>query len=130
MKLIKINDRNYQAASHENQNNPGVLKKIIVERKDFFDRGRPQMINWAKLPAGNSFAPHYHEDMQEVFIIIKGSPIMEIEREKFILDEGDTMVVDVNEIHIMRNNTNEDIEYIVIGISGDKNGKTMIVNRA
>jgi len=137
MKLIKSSEKSYQAASHEDPSRPGVLKKILIEKKDFFD-GKAQMVNWAKLPAGNSFAAHYHQDMQEIFVIIKGNPSMEVTDQtkdkantsKLSLEPGDTIIIDLNETHIMYNPTETDVEYIVMGIAGNKNGKTIVVNQA
>ena len=136
MKIVLASDRSFQPASHEDPRNPGVFKKILMEKYDFFD-GTPQMINWAKLPAGKSFEPHYHEDMQEVFIIVSGTPLMEVFLRPELsgqsdtkpirtrLNPGDVLVVDPNEVHVMINSTDDAVEYVVMGIAGNKNGKTV-----
>ena len=71
MRQILFGDQEFVAAGHEDPTNPGVWKKVLF-RKDDLQLGRIQMINWARLPAGNTFAAHYHEDMQEIFIVLTG----------------------------------------------------------
>lgn len=46
------------------------------------------MINWAKLPIGKSFAKHYHEDMEEVFILIEGKAEILVDDKKAIIKRG------------------------------------------
>jgi mannose-6-phosphate isomerase-like protein (cupin superfamily) len=72
MKIISSNNRTFIPAGHENPLAPGLLKKVLFQ-KDDLRPGRVQMVNWAKLLAGKSFAAHYHEDLQEIFIVIQGT---------------------------------------------------------
>ena len=71
MKFIAAADKSFVPAGHENPLAPGVLKKVLFVKDDLRE-GRIQMVNWAKLPAGNRFAAHYHESMQEIFIMMTG----------------------------------------------------------
>ena len=71
MRVIRATELEFVAASHEDPDSPGVLKKVLLQRDDLI-AGRVQMVNWALLPVGQSFSPHYHEDMEEVFIVIRG----------------------------------------------------------
>ena len=85
------------------------------------------MINWAFLPVGKSFRGHYHEDMQEIFILIKGEAQIFVNNEQAELCEGDTVVVPVGSVHRMENIGKNDIEYIVIGVAKGTRGRTIIV---
>jgi mannose-6-phosphate isomerase-like protein (cupin superfamily) len=71
MKVIRSTKLELVPASHEDPKSPGVLKKVLL-REDDFVGGKAHMINLALLPVGKSFKPHYHEDMQEVFVISFG----------------------------------------------------------
>jgi mannose-6-phosphate isomerase-like protein (cupin superfamily) len=124
MKHIKFDVVPTVAASHEDPKNPGVLKKVLFRREDLFE-GRVQMINWAFLPAGKSFRLHYHEDMQELFIMMGEGAIAVINKEEIPLDYGDVLVVDPGESHEMKNPTATQIEYIVVGIAGESKGKSV-----
>lgn len=127
MKYISGSDLPLIPSSHEDQQNPQVIKKVLLEKLDLMP-GRVQMVNWAQLKPRSSFNPHYHEDMAEVFLIIEGSVEMTINKEKIILERGDAVVVDPREIHTMYNPSDNPIEYIVFGISEEKGGKTVVVS--
>jgi mannose-1-phosphate guanylyltransferase len=86
------------------------------------------MVNWSRLPAGKSFAPHYHEDMQEMFIMIRGVAEITIGSETAILQTGDSVLINACEVHVMHNRGSEDVEYLAIGIAGTANGRTVVVN--
>ncbi|MCL5432615.1 MAG: cupin domain-containing protein [Patescibacteria group bacterium] len=126
MKIVKAKKLKYIPASHEDKNNPGVFKKILFENRDFID-GKIQMINWAKLPVHKTFRQHYHEDMEEIFIVLKGKVTILIDQEKIELKKGDAVLVPMNKAHKMSNTGNTIVEYIVIGISLGKGGKTVVV---
>lgn len=126
MKTVRFEDRDYMPASHENPDAPGVWKKVLLHRADMME-GRVQMINWARLPAGASFQPHYHEDMQEVFIIIRGQARIQIDHETAELGSGDTVVIPARSIHVMHNTGGEDVEYIALGITREGQGRTVVV---
>ncbi len=125
MKIIRSGQLQFIPASHEDPKAPGVLKKVLLQRDDFVD-GKVRMINWALLPAGKSFRAHYHEDMEEVFIILKGMAMIRIDKEEAVLEKEDVVVVPIGKVHEMKNIGEEDIEYIVVGISEGKGGKTVV----
>ncbi len=126
MKKVSIKDNKYIPASHEDQDNPGVWKRILFKHDDFSSNVRIQMINWAKLPKGKEFIPHYHEDMDEVFIVISGKAEIRIGEEIDTLEEGDSVLIPKGIIHSMKNINDRDVNYIVIGASEGKGGKTII----
>jgi len=126
MKVITFSERAFVPASHENPLSPGVLKKVLLEKADL-QRGRVQMVNWARLPAGNRFARHYHEDMQEVFILVRGEVEMTVGDELVTLRRGDSIVIDPHEVHQMWNPGTDDVAYLVFGITSEAGGKTVVV---
>lgn len=115
MKIIRFDSINFEPASHEDFKAPGVLKKMLLRRDDLAP-GRVQMINWAKLGVGKTFRPHSHQDMQEIFIIIKGTAMIRIDKENETMHTGDYVVIPPKEIHEMTNIGKDEVEYIVIGI--------------
>jgi len=126
MRIVRVSDREFVPASHEDPNQPGVLKRVLATKEEMLD-GRPQMINWARLPAGSSFRLHYHEDMEESFIIISGTAEMRVDGNAHRLNAGDMLVVSPGEKHDMENVCDDDVEYVVIGVSLGKGGKTIVV---
>lgn len=125
MKVIRFQSINYKPASHEDPNDPGVYKKILVKRNAIQD-GHLQMINWAKIPVGKSFAKHYHQDLQEVFIIISGMGHIVVDDQQAELKPGDVVVIDPHEKHSMKNTGEDLLEYIVIGVAVGQEGKTVV----
>ncbi len=127
MQYIPANNRAMEPASHEPTANPGVWKRVIATKEQLL-RGQVQMVNWARLPAGSAFARHYHEDMQEVFILISGAAVMTVAGQSLELARGDTVIVAPREVHSMRNIGTADAEYLVFGISTEEGGKTIVVD--
>jgi mannose-6-phosphate isomerase-like protein (cupin superfamily) len=113
-------------AGHEDPRNPGVWKKVLFQKAEI-QAGHVQMINWARLPVGKSFAAHYHEDMQEVFIIVQGVATIAVGGERVTLERGDAILIDPCEVHEMENTGAEDVEYVALGISRGEGGKTVVV---
>lgn len=127
MKYIPSDNSGYVPASHEDPKNPGVLKRVIATASDL-QAGQVQMVNWAKLPAGHSFQKHYHEDMQEVFVLLNGSVVMTVGEESVQMSAGDTVIVDVQEPHKMTNSGDTAAEYIVFGVASGEGGQTVVLN--
>lgn len=113
MKIVRAAELKFIPASHEDPESPGVFKKVMFRKDDLVD-GKAEMINWALLPKGRSFAPHYHEDMQEVFIIVRGKARITIDEETGSLNQGDAVVIPVGSVHEMENIGTEDVEYIFV----------------
>lgn len=129
MKTIRGNALQFVPASHENPDKPGVYKKVLAVKDDLFP-GRVQMINWALLPNACEFSAHYHEDMEEVFIIIRGRALITVNEQSAELALGDAVVISPREVHTMRNIGEGDVEYLVVGIAGEKQGKSVNVRRS
>lgn len=85
------------------------------------------MVNWATLLPGKSFRPHYHEAMDEIFIILDGEVEITVGNETGRLGKGDAVVIPENSIHVMKNLTDKEVPYIAIGIARREGGKTVVV---
>ena len=127
MHIVRSESLDFVPASHECKDSPGVLKKVLFTHHDLI-KGRVQMVNWALLPEGKTFAPHYHEDMQEIFIMVNGHAELTIDGESAPLAPGDAVVVPIRCVHTMKNRGKGDVAYIVVGISTGKQGKTVVVD--
>lgn len=126
MKIVRFNDLNFIPASHEDPQDPGSLKKILLKRDDL-PPGRIQMINWARIPRGKSFAPHYHEQMIEVFIIISGKVRAKIDNDEAVLEKGDMVIASEREVHTFENIGEDDVDYFALGLVTSEGGKTVNV---
>ncbi len=126
MKIIRLQDLAWVPASHEDPKSAGVLKKVLLEKSDFIE-GRPQTINWCALKVGRSFQPHYHEDLEEIFILVKGRARLRVGEEEAELETRQAVAVPPLLAHEMTNIGDEEVEYIVVGISSGKGGRTVNV---
>ncbi|MEI7702654.1 MAG: cupin domain-containing protein [Planctomycetia bacterium] len=126
MKWIAATESGLIPASHEDPRAPGVLKRVIATRESF-QAGHVQMLNWAVLPGNSSFQRHFHQDMQETFVILSGEVEMHVAGERRVMQAGDTVIVDPGEIHQMRNLRAEEARYIVFGISSGQGGRTIVI---
>ncbi len=113
-------------ASHEDPARPGVWKRVLATADDICS-GQVMMVNRARLPIGASFRPHYHEDMQEIFVMIGGTARMRINESVVDLTAGDTVIVDALEVHDMQNTGTADVDYLVVGVSRQQGGRTIVV---
>ena len=93
MKISYGADHEFVPASHENPLDPGVWKKVLFPKADL-QAGVVQMVNWARLGAGKHFAAHYHEDMQEIFIILQGEAHLTAGTQTVVLRRGDAVRID------------------------------------
>lgn len=126
MKVVKFDQKEFIPAAHEDPKDPGVLKKILFKKDELLE-GRVQMINWAYLLPGKSFRKHYHEEMEEIFIIVSGEAEMKVDEKKLKLSKGDAIVMSPGEQHEMYNTGVGTVEYVVVGITAKSGGKTVIV---
>lgn len=126
MRFIPFDASPFVPAGHENPLAPGVLKKVLAAKADL-QPGCIQMINWARMGSGKQFARHYHEDMQEIFVILSGEAEITVGSETATMRRGDTVVIDAREVHQMRTLGAEDVDYLAIGITSEAGGKTVVV---
>ena len=126
MRVVRGDQIEFTPAWHEDKKNPGVLKKVLATG-EHLQAGQIQMVNWSLCPTGKSFQTHYHEDMQEVFIILNGQVSMTVDQQQVTLQRGDAVLVEPREIHKMTNCCDDDVHYVVFGISSGEGGKTVVV---
>lgn len=127
MKIVRASEMDFEPASHENPITPGVLKKVLAKRADLLP-GKVQMINWARMPEGRSFSRHYHEAMEEIFVIVQGQARIEISGETATINAGDLVSIPPRAEHVMTNIGAGDLDYIVVGIIESEGGKTVVID--
>jgi len=127
MQFIDSRQLPFVPASHEDPQNPGAFKRVLFT-KDAIRPGVVQMVNWARMAPGKAFAPHYHQDMQEVFVMIAGRVEMTVAGRTLTLQPGDAVLVEPGEVHRMRNTGDQDVQYVVLGVSAGQGGQTVVVD--
>ena len=126
MKIFRLKDLKWISASHEHPHSPSVWKKVLLKKGDLLE-GRVQMMNWCRMEPGKASRAHYHEDMEEIFIILRGQAKMIVHGEEAEMGQGEAVVIPPREVHEMKNIGGQDLEYLAVGISQGKGGQTVVV---
>ncbi len=66
------------------------------------------------IPAGVKVRTHYHEVMEEIYFVKKGSAIMYLDGKTKRVNTGDAIVVLAGEHHNIYNDTEEPLELLVV----------------
>lgn len=75
------------------------------------------------LKPGQDLGAHLHNETEETFYIVEGTPKMTVNDEDFTTNIGDAFKIDPKESHNLTNNTNSDIKVIFLKVPynpGDK----------
>lgn len=67
-----------------------------------------------RVPAGESEKQHRHAKARQFFYILKGEAVMEMDGEAYPLDAGKGIEVPPGSVHKFRNDSMEDVEFLVI----------------
>ena len=81
--------------------------------------------NWAyvdyySVPPGASIGPHFHNGVEEVYLVISGEGAAHVDDESAPLKKGDAVPVKVKEVHSFENTGTTDMELIVYGVAIEK----------
>ena len=73
-------------------------------------------IDWGVivLKPGESLKPHYHNQVEETFYFLKGTPKLIIEGKEYRVKEGDAFRIEPKEKHDLINDTQEAIKAVMI----------------
>lgn len=66
------------------------------------------------IPPGAGIGPHPHEKEDEVYIITRGTGILDDGSTETRVDAGDAILTGKGESHAIRNDSDEDLEFIAV----------------
>lgn len=84
----------------------GLVKIAGIYDKQDFDTGL-QFIHFTTLPPNTSIGLHKHEDDEEVYVILEGTGVMEVDNKKTQVRQGDTIVNKPFGTHALYNTSDE-----------------------
>ena len=119
MKKINESHRTWEVANHEDPDDPGVLKKVIVRHEELNPNSKLMMINLSRVPVGKTHVAHSHKTMEEIFYFTEGEGEVRIEEEIETVGQGDRIIVPATAVHQVKNTGDTELKYIGIGISLD-----------
>ncbi|MBU1202690.1 cupin domain-containing protein [Patescibacteria group bacterium] len=110
MKIVSIKNIPGDSVSH----NPEIKKKILIAKGEI-----PQLMTFSKaiLKPGQSSQSHAHDTMYEVFFIISGKAIFNINNNETEVSEGDCITIEPNEKHFQTNPFDLDVKFLYFGIA-------------
>ena len=74
----------------------------------------PFRMFWAKMEAGTEMEIDKGHPKTELFVIIRGMSKLIIGKEKYEVKEGDTVYVPPHAVHWFKNDSKEDLHFIVV----------------
>ena len=148
MKVVSTKDKKFVPASHEDPKNPGVVKKVLLGTEDFDPSCQLKMLNYAVIKPGKSFAPHFHQTLEEFFYVISGKAKIRMKTltdeeidtyvnkkksfadllkgvESQILEKETVVLIPPKTIHIMENFGDDDLVYLAVGAASGE-GETVV----
>jgi mannose-6-phosphate isomerase-like protein (cupin superfamily) len=72
------------------------------------------------LPPGASEGSHRHPGIEEVYFVLNGAGQAQVNGETAEIHKGDAVPVLLNEAHSFKNNSSQDLEFMIIGIASQK----------
>lgn len=67
-----------------------------------------------KMPPNTAETRHYHLNAQQFFFILKGNLVFEVEKEVFVVKEGEGFHILPDKVHKVMNTSESDTHFIVI----------------
>ena len=119
MKKINQKDRNWEPGSHEDPQNPGVYKKVLVRRDEADSKSKMMMFQLCKIPPKTTHVAHSHLTMDEIFYFTEGSGEIEVNGEKEKIVSGDRIIVPAGKVHKIRNIGKVELKFIGLGVALD-----------
>jgi mannose-6-phosphate isomerase-like protein (cupin superfamily) len=109
MKKISLEKVKEQEVSH----NPEILKKVMIHKAEF---NNIMNFGHTRFTPNQCTSPHYHEDMNEVFFVIKGKGIFYTYESSIEVEQGDCITIPAKEVHWQSNPYKTDLEMVYFGV--------------
>jgi mannose-6-phosphate isomerase-like protein (cupin superfamily) len=79
------------------------------------DRVNQFNVGFGRMEKSGRCDPHAHEDVEQLFIVLKGAMMMKVGKEEFLLKPGQAVLVYRGEIHSNKNmSEKEETEYLTV----------------
>jgi len=119
--------KNYLSAKRQTrQNSHGGSGKVglyeIWEAADF--NSSIDFIDRVVVPPASTIGFHRHGDNEEMYILLQGSGRMTIEHQEFAVSKGDMILNTAGGRHGLVNDSDEDIDILVIQVGIDTKSNT------
>jgi mannose-6-phosphate isomerase-like protein (cupin superfamily) len=79
-----------------------------------------------RMPAGTSEVRHFHSLSRQFFFVLSGTATLEVNGEIIMIQESEGVEVPPNVPHQMMNQSNQDIEFLVISQPNSKGDRVLV----
>ena len=95
----------------------GYSKKILLTEEDLKSKGN--IVQVVKNAPHTEIKPHYHNNMKEIYHILKGNAIVFCGDKRVRANPGDTLLCEPKEVHGLVNDTDEEFLFVVFKINAN-----------
>ncbi|NLK69515.1 MAG: cupin domain-containing protein [Clostridiaceae bacterium] len=97
----------------------GLLKDVVLfNDSDFHTNLR--FFRYMVLPSGTSIGYHKHEDNEELYVILKGNGLMQVNGNEIEVKSGDVLINQPFDSHGLINTSSTDMEILVFEVTSNK----------
>jgi mannose-6-phosphate isomerase-like protein (cupin superfamily) len=108
-------DRNHAAQVLNDHGGHGpILFQRVLESSDF--RSKIDFVDCTVIPPGSTIGRHEHHGNEEIYFIVSGTPLMRVSGQEARLQKGTLSIVRHGEWHELINDTNHDVEILVVQV--------------
>ncbi|MCT2407335.1 cupin domain-containing protein [Chryseobacterium antibioticum] len=83
-------------------------------------------IKQEKMPPGTAEKLHFHNTAEQVFYILKGEAVLDINDERFLVKAGESISVQPGSKHFISNESQDEVEFLVISSPSTHNDRIEI----
>jgi len=87
---------------------------------------RSLSVKQEKMPPGTAEKLHLHKAAEQVFYILKGEAVFDINDEKFSVKAGESISIQPQSEHFISNESQDELEFLVISSPSTNNDRTEI----
>ena len=92
--------------------NGTVTIQHLLKKEDFTAKVR--LCSRLTLPPGAGIGSHRHDNEDEVFVILKGTGMLDDGHSRTLVSEGDTILTGNGESHSLENDSSENLELLAV----------------
>jgi hypothetical protein len=90
---------------------PIVFRRLLT-RTDF--AAPVDFVDVTRIPAGSTIGMHRHDDSEELYIVLAGTPLVEVDGDERRMAPGDVAVVHAGGRHALVNDTGGEVTIAVV----------------
>jgi mannose-6-phosphate isomerase-like protein (cupin superfamily) len=117
----KINeaDLEWEIPSHEDPNNVGTWKKVLVRHDEVDHKSKLMMVNFARVLVGRTHPEHKHPTMEEIFYFLEGEGQVVLDGKAGEIKAGDRIIVPAGVSHKIINTGKIELKFLGFGTALD-----------